>query len=289
VSDDRRVLGAWGASLRVQERDPDGAGPVVLVLHGEEGPEAAAEFAAGLATGGRVVMPYHPGFGGEERVAGADRPGDLAYLYLELLDQLGVGECAVVGCSLGAWVGLEMAAMAPSRFSCLAAVSPVGVKFAGRMDRTFAEVLVADPDQITGILYHDASRDPRHDRSEPQDRVRRAEHREAFAHYVWEPYLHNPKLRNLLARLTLPVLLVTGASDRLVTPDYYEAFAVALPDADLESIPEAGHYPEIEQADQAIGCVLQFLARHADLLPGAAVPPQAGAYRARVPATEAKE
>jgi pimeloyl-ACP methyl ester carboxylesterase len=285
VSDDRRVLGAWGAALRVRELGPGGQEPVIVVLHGEEGPDATAGFASKFAEESRVVLPCHPGFGGEERVPGADRPGDLAYLYLELLDQLGVAECALVGCSLGAWIALEMAAMVPSRFSCLAAVSPVGVKFAGRTDRTFAEVLVADPDRVTELLYHDASRDPWHGRGDTQDRTRRAEHRETFAHYVWEPYLHNPKLRHLLGRLTLPVLMLTGASDRLVTPGYYKSFAAALPHAELQSIQEAGHYPEIEQPGPAADCVLGFLARHHRSLPDTAIPKQPGAYFAHVPAT----
>jgi pimeloyl-ACP methyl ester carboxylesterase len=162
--------------------------------------------------------------------------------------------------------------MVPGRFSCLAAVGPVGVKFGGRTERAFAEVLVADPEKISGLLYHDAGRDPWRGRTEREDLVRRAQQREAFAHFVWEPYLHNPKLRHLLGRLVLPVLVVAGEQDGLVAGDYYPALAAALPDAGLQRIAAAGHFPQIEQPGAAAECVRQFIAKYVSSPAGSRAP-----------------
>jgi pimeloyl-ACP methyl ester carboxylesterase len=262
---ERQKLNAWHATLAVEQRGPtEGAASTVMVLHSEEGPESVTPIVAGLAEHSRVVVPHHPGFGGEARVPGADRPRDLAYLYLDLLDRLEVDECAIVASSLGAWIGLEMAAMHPRRFRSLVLVSPVGVKFAGRMERTFGELLVGPPGSIAEMLYHDLAHDPWRDRTDPEDVVRRMEQRESFMHYVWEPYLHDPNLRQLLPRINPPVLIVAGTSDAAVTEGYYETFAGALSAAEVVRVDEAGHYPEIEQPARTTELAVQFIAKYWD-------------------------
>ncbi len=260
---ERRKLNAWDATVAVEDHtSSDGTAPVVVILHSEEGPQSAAALAAGLAHQNRVVLPTHPGFGGEPRVPGADRPRDLAYLYLDLLDHLDVNECAVVASSLGAWIGFEMAAMEPRRFRSIVAISPVGAKFGGRTDRTFGEVLVGPADQITQMLYHDATLDPWRERTGPDDAVLRLEQKESFMHYVWEPYLHDPALRRLLPRISPPVLIVAGMSDSMVSADYYQTFTAALPSAELVHVPAAGHYPEIEQPAMTTELAVQFVAKN---------------------------
>jgi pimeloyl-ACP methyl ester carboxylesterase len=138
------------------------------------------------------------------------------------------------------------------------------VKFAGRMDRTFAELLVGPPGSIAELLYHDPADDPWRGRSDPDDVVRRMEYKESFMHYVWEPYLHDPNLRQLLPRISPPVLIVAGTSDTAVTEGYYDAFARALPAAELVRVDEAGHYPEIEQPTRTTELAVQFVAKYWD-------------------------
>jgi pimeloyl-ACP methyl ester carboxylesterase len=257
----RRAVGAWDANVAVEELDTGGKSrPVALVLHSQEGPEYDQAFANAIAETHRVLLPSHPGFGGQPRVAGVDRPADLAYLYLALLDDYGITSCVLAGSSLGAWVALEMATMEPRRFSSLIAVSPIGLKFNGHTDRSFAEVLVGPQDAISGLLYSDTAHDVWRDRKESNDVVRRAEQRESLLHYGWEPYMHNPRLRHLLRRVAMPTLLVAGADDGFVPAGYYAALAEALPDAQLVSVAGAGHFPQVEQPAETVRPVLQFLA-----------------------------
>ena len=251
--------------MAVEELDTGGrSSPVALVLHSEEGSEHDQAFAEAIAGTHRVLLPSHPGFGGQPRVAGVDRPADLAYLYLALLDDYGIDSCVLAGSSLGSWIALEMAAMEPRRFLSLIAISPIGLKFNGRTDPSFAEVLVGPQDVISQLLYSDTANDVWRDRKDTDDVVRRAEQRESLLHYGWEPYMHNPRLRHLLRRVALPTLLVAGTDDRFVPAGYYAALAAALPDAQLVSIPGAGHFPQVEQPAETVRQVLQFLLGAAD-------------------------
>jgi pimeloyl-ACP methyl ester carboxylesterase len=70
--------------------------------------------------------------------------------------------------------------------------------------------------------------------------------------------MHNPKLRYHLDRITVPTLMLRGASDRLVSQAYAEAYAKLIPHARLEVIPEAGHAPEIERPQEFVDRVAAF-------------------------------
>jgi pimeloyl-ACP methyl ester carboxylesterase len=75
----------------------------------------------------------------------------------------------------------------------------------------------------------------------------------------WNPFMHSPKLRDRLARIDCPALVLWGASDELVTPMYGRAFAESIPGARFELIPEAGHYPYLEQPDGFVARLDAFL------------------------------
>ena len=52
-----------------------------------------------------------------------------------------------------------------------------------------------------------------------------------------------------LHRAAMPVLLIRGESDGLVSADYLEAYARLLPNASMRTIPAAGHVPHLEQPE----------------------------------------
>lgn len=53
----------------------------------------------------------------------------------------------------------------------------------------------------------------------------------------------------MLPDIDVPTLIIHGADDQLIPKSEAEAMAAAIPDADLEIIPEAGHLPNLEQED----------------------------------------
>jgi pimeloyl-ACP methyl ester carboxylesterase len=71
--------------------------------------------------------------------------------------------------------------------------------------------------------------------------------------------MHNPRLRRWLHRIDRPTLLLWGAKDRIVTPAYGENLRRALPDARLEIIENAGHFPHWEQPDAFVRSLAAFV------------------------------
>jgi len=53
---------------------------------------------------------------------------------------------------------------------------------------------------------------------EDDDLVALARSRDALCLYAWDPYLYNPQLARWLGRITVPALVLWGASDGIVTP-----------------------------------------------------------------------
>ena len=86
-----------------------------------------------------------------------------------------------------------------------------------------------------------------------------ARHRESTARLCWDPYFHNPALKNRLHRIAVPTLVLWGEEDRFVRPGYGRGYAERIPDSRFVSIAGAGHYPHIEQPDAFMGAVAAFL------------------------------
>jgi pimeloyl-ACP methyl ester carboxylesterase len=54
-------------------------------------------------------------------------------------------------------------------------------------------------------------------------------------------------------------LLLWGAADRIVTPDYGRSYARLIPGAAFAVIEAAGHHPELEQPQNFVDRVADFL------------------------------
>jgi pimeloyl-ACP methyl ester carboxylesterase len=243
-------MGDWmnvgGVRLEVVER---GHGRPVLWLHGEEGLDPDAAVLEALSTSARLVAPSHPGYGHSPDADGIDTVDDLAYLYLDLLAQIDARDAVVVACSLGGWVAAEMAVKCTARMARLILVAPLGIKVGDRETRDIPDIFALHPDEVLTLQYHDPARARLDLATLSDDRLTViARNREATALYAWEPYFHNPKLRARLHRVGVPTLLLWGAADRFVAAEYYgAAYRDAIPDARLETIARAGHFPHLEQ------------------------------------------
>jgi len=209
-----------------------------------------------------VILPTHPGFGHASDVADIDTVDDLAYLYLDLLDEYDLREAVVIGCSLGGWIAAEMAVKSTARLSRLILVAPLGIKVGDRETRDIPDIFALPPEEVVRLQYHDPTQAAVDYTSLSDDELLViARNREATALYAWEPYFHNPKLRQRLHRIAIPTLLVWGASDRFVTPGYYgAAYRDAIPGAQLAIIDQAGHWPHVEQPEVFVERVGAFLA-----------------------------
>src|SRR5258708_11669506 len=105
-----------------------GRGKPLLFLHPEIGIEPVSPVLDQLASRTRVLAPTHPGFGRSEQPRSFDTVDDLAYFYLDLLEQLDLRQIIVVGVSLGGWIAAEIAIKSSERLSHLRHVDTTGIK-----------------------------------------------------------------------------------------------------------------------------------------------------------------
>ena len=251
------MISVGGIDLDIFER---GQGAPVLYLHGGGGIALDIPFLEQLAQTRRVIAPSHPGFGKSSLPDWLDSIDDIAHVYLELLDRLSLTKVDVVGFSIGGWIAAEMATKVPGRISRLVLIGPVGVK-TGKPDKLdIPDVFAMPREKLDRLRFHDPANNPI-DLAKLSDEALQivARNSETLALLTWEPYMHNPKLRHRLHRVTMPTLFLRGASDGIVSADYLERYAKLVPNARLDTIAQAGHLPHAEQREATLAKVLQFL------------------------------
>src|SRR6516164_2112102 len=107
------MISIAGVELEMLER---GHGAPLLYLHGGAGFALDAPFIDLLARERRIIAPSHPGFGRSSLPDWLDSVDDIAHVYLELMDRLGLKRTDVVGLSIGGWIAAELATKVPERF-----------------------------------------------------------------------------------------------------------------------------------------------------------------------------
>jgi pimeloyl-ACP methyl ester carboxylesterase len=244
-----------GAAIKVNglrvEAVEKGRGRPLLFLHPGIGLDRDAAVLDRLAEGARVIAPSHPGFGGSEQPKSFTTIDDLAYFYLDLLDELDLEDTVLVGVSLGAWVAAEIAVKSTARLSHLVLANAVGIKVGDRETRDIIDMFALTEPELNQLAYFDPSVGARDYPAMPEADVRTAaRNREATARYGWSPYMHNPKLKGRLHRIRIPTLFLWGTADRILSEAYGRAYCAAIPGARFETIERAGHYPHIEQPEE---------------------------------------
>ena len=251
-------LTVHGIGLEVVRR---GSGRTIVLLHGMQTVEPGSRFVELLAARGEVIAPSSPGFGHSPRPGDFDSIYDLVHLYRAMLDSLPGDDITLIGLSFGGWLAAELAATCPARLGRLVLIDPVGIKISDRETADILDVFNRSPDEVRAATWHDPDRNaPDFDAMEDEDIVVHARNRDALCLYGWHPYLYNPHLPRWLGRITVPTLVLWGESDGIVSPEYGRAYAGLIPGARFETIPAAGHQPEIEQPDATAAKIAAFIA-----------------------------
>ncbi|MBX9760143.1 MAG: alpha/beta hydrolase [Beijerinckiaceae bacterium] len=252
------VVNVHGIDIEVRTY---GTGAPLLLLPGEEQLEVDSRFVEELSRSYKVIVPSPPGFGISGRPEWITNPDDLAYVMLDLAEMLGIENAPLVGCSLGGWIAAEMVTKDDSRFSRMVLIDPYGVKIGGPFDVDIQDMWILHPSKVAAMKWHDQAKGKRDFSVMNDDQLAVvARNVETFARFCWEPYMHNPKLRHRLHRVTTPTLVLWGANDGVAAPSYGKAYAGLIPGAKFETIADAGHYPQIEQPEAVLKAVRAFLA-----------------------------
>jgi pimeloyl-ACP methyl ester carboxylesterase len=239
-----------------------GSGAALVYLHSATGEGDGLELLDRLAERCDVVAPMFPGFGESEGIELIDDMEDAVFHLLDLFDRLGLELPAVAGLSLGGWMAAELATRYPERVARLVLVNPVGLYIEGeeikdifgRTPDELAEDMFADQSHPMAQMMHMLSEfrsDPTRMAEIPFEMIRPlAETMAATAKLGWDPYLHNPKLRKRLHRITAPTLVVRGAQDTLVPAAHAAAYAAEIPGARLVEVADAAHLLPMEKAEE---------------------------------------
>jgi pimeloyl-ACP methyl ester carboxylesterase len=236
--------------------DDVGTGRPVLVIHGGGGPETMKPVAAHLAAGYRVLTPTLPGWNGAPRPVSMTTIGDYAQAYLDHLARLRLEGVVVIGSSLGGWIAAEMAVR--DRDGILGGVVIVdgaGISVEGEPITDFFSLT---PRGVAEHSWHDPDRyfvDPA---TFPPERAAMQQANTQTMALVARD-MNDPALRDRLAAVTIPVLVIWGDSDRVFTPGYGRAYAASFRDGRFTLIPDAGHLPQLEQPAATLAVIDGFL------------------------------
>jgi pimeloyl-ACP methyl ester carboxylesterase len=185
---------------------------------------------------------------------------DLSYFYLDLLDQLDLGDVTLVGVAFGAWIAAEIAVKSTARLARLVVANAVGVKVGDRETRDIADIFALTEAEYLDIAYSDPNAGRRDYKTLPAGEVLAAARaREATARFAWSPYFHNPRLKSRLHRIRIPTLFLWGAHDRMVGEAYGRAYCAMIPGARFETIERAGHFPHQEQPRIFVDKIMNFM------------------------------
>lgn len=255
-----------------------GEGPAVLFVHGLSGSwQNWLENLPDLARDHRVIALDLPGFGASAMPREPISMAGYARLLVELLDALGVERVAVVGNSMGGLVSLELALLAPGRVERLVLVSPAGISAEGRIgDRLLAAMRRAER-LITGYNVFWAERA---DRVSRRAGMRRQLLRASATHAdLLPPALASEQLkvsgapgfldavaaivatsiRDRLAQVSCPTLLVWGTRDQLVPVRDAASFEKRLPEARVILYDDTGHVAMLERPERFNADLRAFL------------------------------
>ncbi len=235
-----------------------GSGAPLLFLHGAGGIPDWLPYLDKLSEDFDVIAPDHPTFGRSEEPEWVEDVADMAYFYLDFLENNGLEDVHLVGQSLGGWIALEMAIRNTARLKTLTLVGSAGIRIKGQPaadifimdDEELARALLVDENRIQAMLAMEMS-------EEQQDTAMK--NKVATARLGWQPRLFNPRLRKWMHRIDVPTHIVWGAGDKVIPPSYAAEFQGLIEGSRVTMIENCGHLPNIEQTDAFVDAVGGFL------------------------------
>ena len=211
-----------------------------------------------LARNFDVIAPENPGFGESDTPDWLDNVHDLAYFYLDLLEQLKLTGVHLVGLSLGGWIAAELAVRNTERLASLTLAGAAGLYVPGvaQMDS-----FLGSDEQRLRDFFHDPKRaDEMIARVlAPEQEDVALKNRATVAKLVWQPRDHDPHLAKWLHRIDVPTLLIWGDHDRMFPIAHALAYQKLIAGAKLVIIPECGHVPHVETPDAFVAAIESFL------------------------------
>jgi pimeloyl-ACP methyl ester carboxylesterase len=257
----------------------EGSGPALLLLHGIAGSSMAwREVMPQLAERYCVIAPDMLGHGASAKPMGDYSLGAYASGMRDLLHVLGIEAATIVGQSFGGGVALQMAYQHPECCERLVLVDSGGL---GRevnwvlrlmalpgseyaMPLLFPPVVRTVGDRV-GRFFHDRGIRVRHV-AEPWSAyasLTEGENRQAFVRTVRSVIDPGGQTVSAMDKLylasRLPTLIVWGERDAIIPVRHARDAHEAIPGSRLEIIAGAGHSPQVDEPEQFLAVLTDFI------------------------------
>jgi len=218
--------------------------------------------------GWRLITPDLRGFGGSTELdsLSALSMQDYADDVVDLLEELGIKRAVIGGCSMGGYATLALYASRPELFEgMIIANSRAGAGSPEARANRRNMLALVDREGPSGVakdmlprllgkttMEADSSIEAfvrRLIKQQSPVAIRSAIHR----------MMHRPDSMPLLAKVSVPTLVITGAEDEMIPVDESRRMADAVTGAKLVIIPGAGHLSNLEQPEAFNSAVNAFL------------------------------
>jgi len=233
-----------------------GEGPTLIFLHGAGDQAGAwAKVAPHFTSKYRVVVPDLAGHGDSDPRSGPLSVGSI-YAGLEAIANQEPGRVIIVGNSLGAWAATLYAHAHPERVERLVLVNG-GPLMGDRPDLTLTPKNREEARKLLGEITDPGSIHlPDY---VVDDIVRQAQHGPLMRLSQTAAEMPKYLLDGRLNEINVPVNLIWGESDKMLSLDYAKRMQSQLPASQLTTLSRCGHAPEFE-------CPRAFTAKLTEIL-----------------------
>jgi pimeloyl-ACP methyl ester carboxylesterase len=234
-----------------------------------------------LADQARTIAFDRPGFGLTERVQPGLWVNGNPYtraagvrIMTGLMDHVGSEQAVVVGSSAGGTIALEAWRMTPERVNGIVLISAAITGDVGMPEvlrpllRTRPLRRLAPPiaRRAASTIDHERVGRNWHDPSRVSDDDVASYNRplgvEDWEYGMWDAMTAEPRPRHrsTLRSITVPTLVLAGASDRTIRPNITRKVAAAIPGAEFRLLENCGHTPHEECPESVATAIGEFLA-----------------------------
>jgi pimeloyl-ACP methyl ester carboxylesterase len=249
-----------------------GKGPPIMLLHDAQSSlHTWSGWADALSDKYQVISVDLPGFG----LTGPHPLGSYsAFMYVGFLDslaqKLGLNKFHLAGNGLGAQIAWQYAAERPSRIDKLILLSPAGfekkssswVAFLARAPVVNRIIWKITPRSFINIYLEEVYADDALVTDSLIDRhfelMLRSGNRKAFTDRA-SVRDNRPPVADLIKQITAPTLILWGAEDTRISPEYAYEFHQRIKTSDLRIYPNTGHWPQEENPLKTAEDVRAFL------------------------------
>ena len=234
-----------GTELEIRRQ---GSGETILLLHGAGGSASLIPAVEELSADYDVIMPDHPGYGLSRDSKQTTTISDLAYHYLDFIEDQALTGVHLIGHSMGGWIAAEIAVRSQAALKSLTLICSAGIHVKGVPK---GDLFLWSPEETARNLFVKQEAVDQMLRYEPSSEELEImiRNRVSSAKYAWHPRFYNPDLSKWLHRITVPTLVLWGDQDKIFPQEYAAAFGEFMPHADVEVFSDCGHVPHIDRPD----------------------------------------